>query len=235
MPPLTPMPGQVVSEWAASCVVGRTRTGAGGSRPRGGKPFNHPPRIAAARAKRINGRDDEAREGGGGREGVCHLGQAYLSCGKKAGARLPSFLLSLLSKKREKRRWYKSNRSPKSHDCRRKEGATEGVGSDCIAFIIIQFPSLSPSLESYYRRRNAARGRPRSLTRAWCRASEIGRRRERDGRARYLPEQKPIDRSDDRLFYLRAATFLFSDIRITIFRAGHFPRATFRLSHEYGG
>ena len=176
------------------------------------------------------------KEGEGGREGVCHLGQAYLSCGKKAGARLPSFLLSLLSKKREKRRWYKSNRSPKSHDCRRKEGATEGGRRWVRLHRLHHHPvsvALSAARKLLSKEKRGTREASLSHTRARCRrASEIGRRRERDGRARYLPEQKPIDRSFDRLFYLRAATFLFSDIRITIFRAGHFPRAT---SHEHEG
>ena len=141
-------------------------------------------------------------------------------------------ILSLLSKKREKRRWYKSNRSPKSHDCRRKGGPTEGGRESG--------PIASPSSSSSFRRSlrrskviiegetrhegGLAHTRAQSRQRDWKEA--------RDGRARYLPEQKPIDRSFDRLFYLRAATFLFSDIRITIFRAGHFPRAT---SHEHEG
>ena len=168
MPPLTPMPGRVVSEWAASCVVGRMRTGAGGSRPRGGKPFNHPPRIAAARAKRINGRDDEAREGGreGGR--VPPRPSLFIMWQKSRSA--PPFIPSShFSLKRERRgggiRVIEA-RNLTTAGGRKERRRESAVRSDCIAFIIIQFPSLSPSLESYYRRRNAARGRPRSLTRA---------------------------------------------------------------------
>ena len=213
------MPGQVVNEWAASCVVGRT--GAGGSRPRGGKPFNHPPRIAAARAKRINGRDDEAREEG--REGVCHLGQAYLSCGKKAGARAPPFIPSShFSLKRERRgggiRVIEARNLTTAGG--RKERRRESG------------PIASPSSSSSFRRRRARvslslrrskviiEGETRhegGLARSHARAAAAparleGGEIERDGRARYLPEQKPIDRSVDRLFYLRAFPFLFTDI-----------------------
>ena len=142
-------------------------------------------------------------------------------------------ILSLLSKKREKRRWYKSNRSPKSHDCRRKEGPTEGRRSRVRLHRLHHHPvSVALSVARKLLSKEKRGTREASLTHARSRASEIGRRRERDGRARYLPEQKPIDRSFDRLFYLRPAAFLFSDIRITIFRAGHFPRAT---SHEHEG
>ena len=222
------MPGQVVSEWSAGCVAGRT--GAGGSRPRGGKPFNHPPRIAAARAKRINGRADEAREGGreqGGR--VPPRPSLFIMMQESRSARASLHSSSHFSLKRERRgggiRVIEARNLTTAGG--RKERRRESG------------PIASPSSSSSFRRslrrsKVIIEGETRhegglALSRARSRASEIGRRRERDGRARYLPEQKPIDRSDDRLFYLRPAAFLFSDIRITIFRVGHFPLATCSL------
>ena len=168
---------------------------------------------------------------GGSREGVCHLGQAYLSCGKKSrSARASLHSSSHFSLKREGRgggiRVIEARNLTTAGG--RKERRRESG------------PIASPSSSSSFRRslrrsKVIIEGETRhegglALSRARSRcASEIGRRRERDGRARYLPEQKPIDRSDDRLFYLRPAAFLFSDIRITIFRVGHFPLATCSL------
>ena len=148
---------------------------------------------------------------------VCLCGAAYLSCGKKQehASLPPSFLRSSpscshFSLKREARRgrWYNSNRSSKSHDCRRKEG-----GSDCIAFIIIQFPPPPPLLP-HSPSKVIIEGETRHEAPASREREE--EERERDGRARYLPETK-ANRSISRSAFLFEGEQSFSDIKVKVY------------------
>ena len=154
---------------------------------------------------------------------MCHFGQAYLSCGKKQehASLPPSFLRSSpscshFSLKREARRgrWYNSNRSSKSHDCRRKEG-----GSDCIAFIIIQFPSL-PCVALSVARKLLSKEKRGTREASLSHTRVVPRQRDwkeaRDGRARYLPETK-ANRSISRSAFLFEGEQSFSDMKVTVY------------------
>ena len=152
---------------------------------------------------------------------MCHFGQAYLSCGKKQEhASLPpsflpsflSFMLSLLSKKRGEARWYNSNRSSKSHDCRSRNGGKVGPIASPSSSSSFPAAAVAPSVESYNRRRNSARGP--GLAREGGR--EGGREEERDGRARYLPETK-ANRSISRSAFLFEGEQRFSDMKVTVY------------------
>ena len=143
------------------------------------------------------GREEE-REGGR----VCATSAKLIYHVAKSRS-TPSFLPSSFSLKREARWRYNSNRSSKSHDCRRREEWRGPIASPSSSS---SFPTAA--VESYNRRRNSARGRGLAT-------EQRGRERERDGRERYLPETK-ANRSISR------SAFLFEGASISVILKSHF-------------